>query len=44
MALRIATVFDGTPELLLRLQAKCDLDIAAEKISRFKLMPYKASA
>jgi addiction module HigA family antidote len=44
MALRIATVFGGTPELWLRLQAKYDLDIAAKKIGRFKLMPYKVSA
>ena len=44
MALRIATVFGGTPNLWLRLQAKHGLDIAAKKISGFKLMPYKASA
>ena len=44
MALRISTVFGGTPEIWLRLQAKYDLEIAAKKISRFKLMPYRASA
>ena len=44
MALRIATVFGGTPDLWLRLQAKYDLDIAAKKIGRFKLMRYKESA
>ena len=44
MALRIATVFGGTPDIWLRLQAKYDLEIAAKKISRFKLMPCKASA
>lgn len=44
MALRIATVFGGTPDLWLRLQAKYDLDIAAKKIGRFKLIPYKKSA
>ena len=44
MALRIATVFGGTPDFWLRLQAKYDLEIAAKKISRFKLMPYKVSA
>lgn len=44
MALRIATVFGGTPDLWLRLQAKYDLEIAAKKISGFKLIPYRASA
>jgi addiction module HigA family antidote len=44
MALRIATVFGGTPDLWLRLQAKHDLEIAAKKISQFKLTPYRASA
>ena len=44
MALRIATVFGGTPELWLRLQAKYDLELAAKKISRFKLIPYRESA
>lgn len=44
MALRIATVFGGTPDIWLGLQAKYDLHIAAKKIGRFKLMPYKASA
>lgn len=43
MALRIATVFGGTPDIRLRLQAKYDLEIAAKKISGFKLMPYRAS-
>lgn len=41
MALRIARVFGGTPDIWLRLQAKYDLEIAANKISHFKLMPYK---
>ena len=41
MALRIATVFGGTPDIWLRLQAKYDLEIAAKKISHFKLMPYQ---
>lgn len=44
MALRVATVFGGTADLWLRLQAKYDLDIAAKKVARFKLIPYKASA
>ena len=44
MALRIATVFGGTPDIWLRLQSKYDLDIAAKKISGFKLIPYRASA
>jgi len=41
MALRIAKVFGGTPEIWLRLQAKYDLEIAAKKISHFKLTPYQ---
>jgi addiction module HigA family antidote len=41
MALRIATVFGGTPDIWLRLQAKYDLTIAAKKINNFKLMPYQ---
>jgi antitoxin HigA-1 len=40
MALRIASVFGGTPEIWLRLQAKYDLEKAAKKISHFKLIPY----
>jgi antitoxin HigA-1 len=40
MALRIATVFGGTPDIWLRLQAKYDLEIAVSKISDFKLVPY----
>ena len=43
MALRIATVFGGTPDLWLRLQAKYDLEKAAKKINGFKLMPYRAN-
>ena len=43
MALRIATVFGGTPDLWLRLQAKYDLEKAAKKINSFKLMPYRAN-
>ena len=41
MALRIAKVFGGTPDIWLRLQAKYDLAKAAKKISHFKLMPYQ---
>ena len=41
MALRIAKVFGRTPDIWLRLQAKYDLEIAAKKISRYKLMPYQ---
>src|SRR5688572_16750148 len=41
MALRIARVFGGTPDIWLRLQAKYDLEIAAKKISHFKLIPYQ---
>lgn len=41
MALRIAKVFGGTPDIWLRLQAKYDLEIAATKISHFKLVPYQ---
>jgi antitoxin HigA-1 len=41
MALRIAKVFGGTPEIWLRVQAKYDLVIAAKKISHFRLMPYR---
>lgn len=41
MALRIARVFGGTPDIWLRLQAKYDLEIAANKINHFKLVPYQ---
>ena len=44
MALRISKVFGGTPDIWLRLQAKYDLQIAAEKINRFKLLPYYTNA
>jgi addiction module HigA family antidote len=44
MALRIATVFGGTADIWLRLQAKYDLDIAAKKISQYKLVPYHSRA
>lgn len=44
MALRIAKVFGGTPDIWLRLQAKYDLEKAAKKISGFNLIPYRASA
>ena len=44
MALRIATVFAGAPDIWLKLQAKYDLEKAAKKISRFNLTPYRASA
>lgn len=40
MALRIATVFGGTAEIWLRLQAKYDLQRAAEKLKGSKLKPY----
>ena len=40
MALRISKVFGGTPDIWLRLQAKFDLQKAAEKISRYKLSLY----
>jgi antitoxin HigA-1 len=40
MALRIATVFGGTPDIWLRLQAKYDLQIAAKKVKQFRLTPY----
>ena len=40
MALRISTVFGGTPDIWLRLQAKFDLQKANKKISRFKLSRY----
>ena len=39
MAVRIATVFGGTPDIWLRLQAKYDLQIAAQKIRTLKLTP-----
>lgn len=42
MALRIARVFGGSPDIWMRLQAKHDLEIAAEKIRRFRLQPYHA--
>ncbi len=41
IALRIAMVFRGTPDIWLRLQTKYDLEKAAEKISHFKLEPYQ---
>ena len=41
MALRISTVFGGTPDIWLRLQAKYDLQIAAKKVKQMKLTPYK---
>ena len=41
MALRIATVFGGTPDIWLRLQAKFDLQIAAKKVKQIKLIPYR---
>lgn len=43
MALRVAIVFGGAPEIWLRLQAKYDLDKAEMKISRVNLIPYHAS-
>lgn len=44
MAMRIATVFGGTPDIWLRLQAKYDLEKAAKKIKGFNLVPYRESA
>lgn len=44
MALRITTVFGGTADIWLRLQAKYDLAKAATKINRLKFTPYKESA
>src|SRR5476649_1618112 len=44
MALRIAIVFGGTPDIWIRLQAKYDLEIASKKIRNFKLTPYHATA
>lgn len=44
MALRISTVFGGSPDIWLKLQSKYDLDKAAKKISRFKFTPYRESA
>jgi antitoxin HigA-1 len=41
MALRIATVFGGTPDIWLRLQTKYDLEKATEKVKKLKLMPYQ---
>lgn len=41
MALRISTVFGGTPDIWLRLQAKYDLLRAAEKVKKLKLTPYQ---
>ena len=41
MALRIAMVFGGSPDIWLRLQSKYDLEIAETKISHFNLMPYQ---
>ena len=44
MALRIAKVFGGTPDIWLRLQLKYNLTKAAKKISSFKLTPYHKRA
>ena len=41
MALRIATVFGGSADIWLRLQAKYDLQIAAKKVKQIKLTPYR---
>lgn len=41
MALRISTVFGGSLDIWLRLQAKFDLQIAAKKVKRVKLIPYR---
>ena len=41
MALRLSIVFGGTPEIWLRLQAKYDLQKAAEKVKELKLVRYE---
>ena len=41
MAVRIATVFGGTPDIWLRLQAKYDLVIAEKKVKELKLTRYR---
>ncbi|MEP6952215.1 MAG: HigA family addiction module antitoxin [Ginsengibacter sp.] len=41
MALRISTVFGGTPDIWLRLQSKYDLQKAAKKVEQIKLTPYR---
>jgi antitoxin HigA-1 len=41
MAVRIATVFGGSPDIWLRLQAKYDLQIATRKVKELKLTPYQ---
>lgn len=40
MALRISTVFGGTPDIWLRIQAAYDLEIAGKKIKKLKLLPF----
>lgn len=40
MAVRIATVFGGTADIWIRLQAKYDLQKAEEKIKRLHLKPF----
>jgi addiction module HigA family antidote len=44
MALRIAKVFGGTPDIWLRLQAKYDLAIAAKKIAHYRFEPFLQEA
>lgn len=41
MALRISTVFGGTPEIWLRIQSAFDLEKAAKKIKRLNLEAYR---
>lgn len=41
MALRIAVVFGGTPDIWLRLQYKYDLQAMALKVKKMKLRPYQ---
>lgn len=43
MSLRIATVFGGTADIWLQLQSKYNLQVAAQKIKRLKLIPYQHS-
>jgi addiction module HigA family antidote len=40
MALRISTVFGGTPDIWLRLQIKFDLQKAEVKLKKIKLRPF----
>jgi addiction module HigA family antidote len=41
MAVRIATVFGGTPDVWLRMQTKYDLQLANKKVKSYKLLPFQ---